>query len=323
VVIVGAGPAGLAAAVYGASEGLGVLVLEANAPGGQAGSSSKIENYLGFPTGISGQALAARALTQAQKFGAVIDIPRTVARLRCDQATHAIELAGGGLVRARAVIIATGVQYRKLPLDNLARYESNGVYYYATWVEGQRCDGQKVIVIGGANSAGQAAVFLSGIVERVYMLVRGAGLAETMSRYLVRRIEETPNITLLPHTEVVALEGDDRLERVQWQTRGREPETQEIRHVFMMTGASPNTAWLRECIALDDKGFVLTGADLGPEALAAAKWPRPRAPMLLETSAPGVFAVGDVRAESVKRVASAVGEGSICIQLVHKVLGEV
>ncbi|MGZ3428994.1 MAG: FAD-dependent oxidoreductase [Polyangia bacterium] len=320
VVVVGAGPAGLAAAVYGASEGLGVLVLEANAPGGQAGSSSKIENYLGFPTGISGQALAARAFAQAEKFGAMVQIPRAVTRMRCDQSTHALELAGGGVVRARAVVIATGVQYRRLPLPDLARFEGNGVYYGATWVEGQRCGGVEVVVVGGANSAGQAAVFLSGFVERVYVLVRGAGLAETMSRYLVRRIEETPNITLLPHTEIEALEGDDRLERVRWRTRGGDAEVRPIQHVFMMTGASPNTAWLRGCVALDDKGFVLTGQDLGRDELASAQWPLPRAPMLLETSVPGVFAVGDVRANSVKRVASAVGEGSICIQLVHKVL---
>jgi thioredoxin reductase (NADPH) len=320
VVVVGAGPAGLAAAVYGASEGLDVHVLEANAPGGQAGSSSKIENYLGFPTGISGQALAARAFTQAEKFGAVIEIPRSVARLRCDQASHAIELVGGGIVRARAVVIASGVQYRRLPLTDLARFENNGVYYGATYVEGQRCDGADVIVVGGANSAGQAAVFLSGFVRRVFMLVRSGGLAETMSRYLVRRIEETTNITLLPHTEIEALAGGDRLERVHWRTRGRDAEAHAIEHVFLMTGASPNTAWLRDCVALDDKGFVLTGQDLGRDELAKAKWPRERAPMLLETSAPGVFAVGDVRANSVKRVASAVGEGSICIQLVHKVL---
>ena len=225
-------------------------------------------------------------------------------------------------MRARAIVIASGVQYRRLPLRDLARFESNGVYYGATFVEGQRCDGAEVIVVGGANSAGQAAVFLSGFVSRVYMLVRGAGLAETMSRYLVRRIEETENITLLAETEIEALEGGDRLERVRWRTHGRDGETRPIEHVFMMTGATPNSAWLEGCVARDHKGFVLTGADLGPDELKAASWPLARQPMLLETSSPGVFAVGDVRANSVKRVASAVGEGSICIQLVHKVLAE-
>jgi thioredoxin reductase (NADPH) len=281
-----------------------------------------IENYLGFPTGISGQALAARAFAQAEKFGAVVEIPRAVTRLHCDQALHAIELAGGGVVHARAVVIASGVQYRKLPLENLSRFESNGVYYGATFVEGQRCNGNDVIVVGGANSAGQAAVFLSGLVPHVYMLVRGPGLAQTMSRYLVRRIEETQNITLLADTQIEALEGDDRLERVRWRTRGGDAQTHPIQHVFLMTGASPNTDWLRGCVALDEKGFVLTGPDLAQDPLAADAWPLARPPMLLETSVPGVFAVGDVRANSVKRVASAVGEGSICIQMVHKVLAE-
>ncbi len=322
VVVVGAGPAGLAAAVYGASEGLDVVVFEADVAGGQAGTSSKIENYLGFPTGISGQALAGRAFTQAQKFGAEIGIARTVARLQCDQRPYAVELAAGGVAHARAIVIATGLQYRKLPLEDLPRFEGNGVYYYATYVEAQRCDGSDIAIVGGANSAGQAAVFLAGFGRHVYMLVRGKGLADSMSRYLVRRIEDTPNITVLTHTELEALEGDGQLERVRWRTRGQAPETRSLQHVFMMTGASPNTAWLRGCVALDPKGFVLTGPDLGRDELAAARWPLARAPMHLETTIPGVFAVGDVRANSVKRIASAVGEGSICIQLVHKVLAE-
>jgi thioredoxin reductase (NADPH) len=322
VVVVGAGPAGLAAAVYGASEGLDVVVFETSAPGGQAGSSSKIENYLGFPTGISGQALAGRAFAQAEKFGAKIEVTRVVARLHCDERPYEVELADGSRVRARAVVIATGVQYRRLPLADLARFEGAGVYYGATHVEAQRCDGDDVIVVGGANSAGQAAVFLAGVVRRVYMLVRGAGLADTMSRYLIRRIEDTANITLIAHTEIEALEGGDRLERVRWRTRGREAETHAVPHVFVMTGASPNTEWLRGCVALDDKGFVPTGVDLGRDELATAKWTLARPPMHLETTIPGVFAVGDARANSVKRVASAVGEGSICIQLVHKVLAE-
>lgn len=233
-----------------------------------------------------------------------------------------IELASGTLVRARAVVIATGVEYRKLPLPELPRFEGAGVYYSATYVETQRCEHQEVIVVGGGNSAGQAAVFLASHVGRVYMLVRGPGLAATMSRYLVRRIEETPNITLLPNTEIIALEGRDELESVRWRTRGRDPETHPIKHVFIMTGALPNTEWLRGSVALDDKGFVLTGRDLERHVLEAAGWPLARPPLLLETSVPGVFAIGDVRAKSVKRVASAVGEGSIRIQLVHTVLAE-
>jgi thioredoxin reductase (NADPH) len=320
VVVIGAGPAGLAAAVYGASEGLDLVVFEANAPGGQAGASSKIENYLGFPTGISGQALAGRAYAQAEKFGAIIEIPRVVSRLRHEPGAHVLEIADGSVVRARSIVIATGVQYRKLPLAELPRFESAGVYYNATQLEAQRCTSDEVIVVGGANSAGQAAIFLASHAPHVHMLVRGPGLAATMSRYLVRRIEETPNISLLPSTEIEALEGGDRLERVRWRTRGREAETRAIRHVFVMTGATPNTDWLRGSVATDDKGFVLTGPDLGSDMLAAAAWPLARAPFLLETSVPGVFAIGDVRAKSVKRVASAVGEGAICIQLVHQVL---
>jgi thioredoxin reductase (NADPH) len=321
LVVVGAGPAGLAAAVYGASEGLDVLVLETNAPGGQAGSSSKIENYLGFPTGISGQALAGRAYTQAQKFGAQVAIARSAVTLRCDRRPYEVDLSGGQTVRARSVVIATGAQYRKLALPELPRFEGVGVYYLATNIEAQLCQGERVIVVGGGNSAGQAAVYLSGFVERVDVLVRGRGLADTMSRYLIRRIEESPNITLRPYTEVVALLGGDRLEQVRIRdSRAATEETLPVRHVFLMTGASPNTEWLRGCVAVDDKGFVRTGQDLSRDDLA--DWPLSRPPLLLETSRPGIFAVGDVRANSVKRVASAVGEGSISVQLVHRVLAE-
>ena len=318
VVVVGAGPAGLAAAVYGASEGLDVLVLESDAPGGQAGTSSKIENYLGFPTGISGHALAARAFAQAQKFGAEISIARTVTRFMCKKAGYDIGLASGETVHARTMVIASGVQYRKLALPDLARFEGVGVYYGATFIEAQLCGGADVIVVGGANSAGQAAVFLSGRARHVHILVRSGGLAETMSRYLVQRIEESPNITVRTHTEVVALEGDDRLRGVRWRGPDGTIEERPICHVFVMTGAAPNTHWLDGCVALDAKGFVKTGTTLVREDLTA--WPLPRPPHLLETSLPGVFAVGDVRAGSVKRVASAVGEGSICIQLVHQAL---
>jgi thioredoxin reductase (NADPH) len=322
LVVVGAGPGGLAAAVYGASEGLDVLVLDTKAPGGQAGTSSKIENYLGFPTGISGQALAGRALAQAEKFGAELAVASTAERLTCDGANgYDIKLSNGSSVRARAIIIASGVQYRRLALDNLARFEGTGVYYAATTTEARLCGSQEVAVVGGANSAGQAAVFLSAQVRHVHVLIRGPGLAETMSRYLIRRIEETPNITLHPHTELVALHGDDRLRSVTW--RGPSgTETHSIARVFLMIGAQPNSGWLGDCVALDDKGFVKTGTDLTASDLSRARWPVTRAPFLFETNRHRVFAVGDVRSGSVKRVASAVGEGSVCVQLVHRALAE-
>ena len=321
VLVVGAGPAGLSAAVYAASEGLDVLVLEANAPGGQAGSSSKIENYLGFPTGISGQALAGRAFTQAQKFGANVAIARTVKQLDCSGRPYAVELDDGQRIRAKAVVIASGAKYRRLGVENLARFENAGVYYGATFVEAKLCEGDEVIVIGGGNSAGQAAVYLSGIAKHVHILVRSGGLADTMSRYLIRRIEDTPTITLRTRTEIVGLRGNGELSAVQWRN-GATGETEErpIRHVFCMMGADPCTGWLEGCVALDDKGFVKTGQDLSAEDLASTGWSLSRHPLLLETSRPGIFAVGDVRSGNVKRVASAVGEGSISIQLVHRVL---
>jgi thioredoxin reductase (NADPH) len=321
VVIVGAGPAGLAAAVYAASEGLDVLVIEASAPGGQAGSSSKIENYLGFPTGISGQALAGRAYTQSQKFGAKVLIAQSATRLACAHKPYAVEIGEAAPVPARTVIIATGAEYRKPPLDNLGQFEGVGVYYGATFMEAQLCVDEEVIVVGGGNSAGQAAVFLAQTAGRVHVLVRSGGLAESMSRYLIRRIEDNPAIILHTHTEIVALEGGDHLERVRWHDRqsGVE-ETHAIRHIFLMTGAIPNTHWLDGCVVRDAKGFIKTGPDLSQEELAEAHWPAGRAPYLLETSLPGVFAVGDVRAGNIKRVASAVGEGSISVSFVHQVL---
>jgi thioredoxin reductase (NADPH) len=322
VVVIGAGPAGLAAAVYAASEGLDVLVLESSAPGGQAGSSSRIENYLGFPTGISGQRLAGRAYVQAEKFGAEFAVARTALSLECEPRLRRIDLGGGVEVQARAVIIASGVQYRKPDLSNLAQFEGLGVYYAATSVEANVCRGEDVIVVGGGNSAGQAAVFLSGSGRQVHVLVRGPGLAQSMSRYLIRRIEDTPNITLRTHTTIEALEGGAHLERVTWRDAQGRRTTVDTRHVFMMTGAVPNTAWLRDCVTLDAKGFVKTGPDLDAEELEAAAWPLERHPLLFETSLPRVFAVGDVRSGSVKRVAAAVGEGSVCVQLVHKVIAE-
>ena len=323
VVIVGAGPAGLAAAVYAASEGLDVLVLETNAPGGQAGSSSKIENYLGFPTGISGQALAGRAYTQAQKFGAQVVIAKGAKQLVCDRKPYAIEIDGSGRLPARTIILATGAAYRKPSLQNLSQFEGAGVYYGATFMEAQLCRGEEVVVVGGGNSAGQAAVFLAQTTKRVHMLVRSSGLAESMSRYLIRRIEQNPAIVLRTNTEIVALEGSDHLESVSWRdAQTGVTETHDIRHVFLMTGAVPSTQWLDGCVALDAKGFIKTGPDLSREDLAVAHWPLTRPPHLLETSLPGVFAVGDVRGGNIKRVASAVGEGSIAISFVHKALHE-
>jgi len=317
LIVVGAGPSGLAAAVYGASEGLNVLVIEGNAPGGQAGASSRIENYLGFPMGISGQDLANRAFIQAEKFGAHVLIARAAQALKCKRAPYTVELEGGGSVQTRTIVVAAGARYRKLDLPNPDQFEGVGVYYGATQVEAEFCRHQEVVVVGGGNSAGQAALFLSGFASHVYLLVRREGLVDTMSRYLISRIEACNEITMKPWTVIEALEGRDHLERVRWRhTQTNEKEAHDIQHVFLMTGANPNTAWLDGCLALDDKQFIKTGADLG-EA-----WALTRSPYLLETSLPGVFAVGDIRAGSIKRVASAVGEGSMAVQMVHRVLSE-
>ncbi|HEX7558159.1 MAG TPA: FAD-dependent oxidoreductase, partial [Usitatibacter sp.] len=323
LVIIGAGPAGLAAAVYGASEGLDVLVLETHAPGGQAGTSSKIENYLGFPTGISGRALAGRALTQATKFGAAISVAASAVRLKCEQRPYRVETSDAGAVEARSIVIASGAEYRRLALEDPERYMGNGVYWAATPLEARLCQEEEVIVVGGGNSAGQAAVFLSGGCRHVHVLVRSSGLSESMSRYLIRRIEESPNITLHTRTEIASLHGDAQLERVTWRSAAEpKEETRDIRHVFLMTGAVPNTRWLEGCLRLDDKGFVCTGDDLAEADLQPGQWRLARRPYAYETNLPGVFAVGDVRANSVKRVASAVGEGSACVQAVHRVLAE-
>jgi thioredoxin reductase (NADPH) len=321
LVIIGAGPAGLSAAVYAASEGLDALVVEAQSPGGQAGSSSRIENYLGFPTGVTGQELASKAFVQAEKFGAEFAIARSAVRLDCGR-PYRVDLGAGNVVQARAVIIASGVRYRKPDIPNLSGYEGVGVYYGATTMEAALCRGEEAIVVGGGNSAGQAAVFLSGECRRVTVMVRGPGLAQSMSRYLIRRIEDTPNITLKTGTRIVAMEGDRQLQRVTWRNGNGTTTTSDIGHVFLMTGADPNTAWLQDCVRTDDKGYVRTGSDLDAAALEEARWPLSRPPGIFETSRPGVFAIGDVRAGSVKRVAAAVGEGSVCIQLVHKVLAE-
>src|SRR5438128_3994548 len=323
LIIVGAGPAGLAAAVYAASEGLDVLVLESSGPGGQAGASSKIENYLGFPTGISGHELAGRAYAQAQKFGAQMLIAKDAKGLACARRPYAVLIGDGQHVPARTVVIASGAQYRRLQLENLSKFEGAGVYYGATHLEAQLCDGEEVIVVGGGNSAGQAAVFLAQTARRVYMLVRSSGLATSMSRYLIRRIEESPKIALRTHTELTALEGNGQLERGKWRnSQTGQTESRNIAHVFSMTGAVPNSAWLGGCVACDEAGFINAGLDLTTEDLAKAKWPLNRAPYLLETSLPGVFAVGDIRGGNLKRVASAVGEGSIVVSFVHQVLAE-
>lgn len=325
LVIIGAGPAGLGAAVYAASEGLNVVMIEGNAPGGQAGTSSRIENYLGFPLGISGQELAARAYDQAQKFGAQIVIARRVARLDCGTKPYRVQCsdASGTPLLTRAIIIASGVEYRRLAVENLSRFEGAGVYYAATRMEAQLCEDEEVAVVGGANSAGQAVMFLAQTAKRVHMLIRGDGLASTMSRYLISRIEAHPRVELHTRTEIVGMEGNGHLEEIAWRAGRSGPvQKQKIRHVFTMTGAEPSTKWLAGCLALDDKGFVKTGAALTPDDLTAAKWPLRRPPHLLETSLPGVLAVGDVRSGSTKRVASAVGEGSIAVATVHQILAE-
>ncbi len=311
--VVGAGPAGLAAAVYGASEGLDTLVIEPVAPGGQAGTSSKIENYLGFPTGISGQALAGRAQVQAQKFGARLAISRRAAAIECDSMPMALVLEDGQRIATRSIVVATGARYRKLDLPNYDRFEGQGIHYAATWIEGNLCANAEVIVVGGGNSAGQAAVFLSGLARHVHIMVRGRGLAETMSDYLIQRIDASPGITLHTHTEISALEGDANLERVTWtNSETGESETRDIGNVFVMIGAEPNTDWLDGCVPLDRGGFVITGRDGAGQALAS--------PYMTEK--PGIFAVGDVRSGSTKRVASGVGEGSVVVSAVHAFLAD-
>jgi thioredoxin reductase (NADPH) len=322
VAIVGAGPAGLAAAVYAASEGLDAVVIESQYPGGQAGASSKIENYLGFPMGISGQELAGRAVLQAEKFGAHMMVGEKVVQVRCDQRPYQLTLQNGGLIETRSIVIATGAQYNKPIVKDLGRFEGQGIYYAATFMEAQLCAGEEIIVVGGGNSAGQAAVFLAETAQKVYMLVRGKELSETMSRYLIQRIVENPGIELHLETEIVGFAGDSHLERVTWRDRATgEESTHDIRHVFVMAGASPRTDWLRGCLALDGQGFVLTGRDLEPVLTTAPlKWPLSRPPEMLETSLPAVYAVGDIRSGNVKRVASAVGEGSISIHMVQLAL---
>jgi thioredoxin reductase (NADPH) len=320
VAIVGCGPAGLATAVYAASEGLSVVVTDARSYGGQAGASARIENYLGFPTGISGQALAGRAFSQAQKFGADIMIPIGVKSLDCTRADGAFALAidGGDLLRAKSVVVASGARYRRPEIENLDRFEGRGVWYWASPIEARLCAEQEIVLVGGGNSAGQAAVFMSGHAKRVHMVIRGGGLGASMSRYLIERIEATPNIELVFNTEVVALEGTEgvSLERVRWRSRlSGEESTADIRNLFLFVGADPATGWLEGCgVMVDRGGFVVTGAQCKKNVgqLASA----------LETSVPGVFAVGDVRSGSVKRVGGAIGEGAQVVAALHGFLGD-
>jgi thioredoxin reductase (NADPH) len=309
VAVVGAGPAGLAASVYASSEGLSTVVIEGIAPGGQAGTSSKIENYLGFPTGISGQRLATRAFVQALKFGARFAISREALNLERYSDVHKITVEGGISVCSRAVVIATGAQYRKLPLENFEKFENQGIYYAATGMERAYCRDKEVVVVGGGNSAGQAALFLAQTADHVCILVRGKSLAATMSQYLLSRIEQSRRITILTETEIVSLEGRSHLEQVTWVDRRNESTTTKpIEDLFLMIGAQPNTSWLKGAVALDQKGFVITG---GPQGFDSTPY---------ATNSAGIYAVGDVRAASVKRVASAVGEGSVVISDVHRYL---
>ena len=311
VAVVGAGPSGLAAAVYAASEGLCTICIEGTAPGGQAGTSSKIENYLGFPTGISGQRLSSRAQLQALKFGVRFAISRETVTAEQVEGIHKLTLAGGISLCARAVVVASGAMYRKLSVANYAQYENRGIYYAATAMESLLWWENEVIVVGGGNSAGQAAVFLSGIAKHVHHIVRGPSLASSMSQYLISRIENSSHITLYPNSEIETLEGASALERVAWVDRATGERTDKpISSVFVMIGAEPNSGWLFGTVKLDKKGFILTGGADGFESTPYA------------TSVPGMYAVGDVRSQSVKRVASAVGEGSVVISDVHRYLAD-
>ena len=324
LVVVGAGPAGLGASVYGASEGLSTLALESVALGGQAGTSSRIENYPGFPAGLSGFELASRVLVQADKFGARTAVPQEAVGLEWEDSYYRVGLSEGGEVAARSVIAASGASYRRLDVPSLERFEGESVHYAATQAEAQRCEGEEVAVVGGGNSAGQAAVFLAGRTRRVYLLIRGGDLGKGMSRYLVDRIAATDNVELLANTEVRGLLGEDRLEGIAVEdNRSGARRTLAASSLFVFIGAEANSRWLRGTVELDERGFVLTGDALDRSVLDGDPWrARSREPFLLETSMPGVFAAGDVRAGSIKRCASAVGEGSMAVRLVHQYLAE-
>jgi thioredoxin reductase (NADPH) len=322
VAIIGAGPAGLSTAVYAASEGLSVIVFEARAFGGQAGASARIENYLGFPTGISGQALTGRAYVQAQKFGAKMVIPNEVVRLDLAETPIALHLSDGGRVKASTVVVATGARYRRLNVPNLLDFEGRGVWYWASPIEARLCRNEEIVLVGGGNSAGQAAVFLRSFAAKIWMLVRGTSLAESMSQYLIDRVEAADNIEVLTQTEIVALYGsrEKQLERVRWRNNATGEETEKpIRHVFLFIGADPATTWLADSgIALDAKNFILTGLDVPSDVGRSNN--RASRPLPLETSAGNVFAVGDVRSGSVKRVGAAIGEGAVVVTELHFLL---
>src|SRR5215208_3002273 len=324
LVVVGTGPAGLGAAVYGASEGLSTLALESIALGGQAGTSSRIENYLGFPVGLSGFELASRALVQADKFGAQTAVPEEAVSLRRENGYYQIGLYESGEIVARSVIVATGARYRRLDVPGLERFEGVSIHYAATEAEVQRFEGEEVVVVGGGNSAGQAAVYLAGRTRRVYLLIRGGDLGKGMSRYLVDRVTKAENVELLTNTEVRELVGEDRLDGVVVEdNRSGARRTLGARALFVFIGAEANTGWLQETVELDKRGFVLTGRELDASPLAEDAWQGlSREPYRLETSLPGVFAAGDVRSGSIKRCASAVGEGSMAVSLVHQYLAE-
>jgi thioredoxin reductase (NADPH) len=324
LVVVGTGPAGLGAAVYGASEGLSTLTLESVALGGQAGTSSRIENYPGFPAGLSGFELASRILVQADKFGARTAAPQEAIGLRMQDGHYRIELSEGAEVAARSVIAATGARYRRLDVPRLGRFEGVSVHYAATEAEAQRCEGEEVVVVGGGNSAGQAAVYLARRTSKVYLLIRGGDLGKSMSRYLVDRVMDAENVELLAHTEVRELLGEDRLDGVVVEdNRSGTSRTLGARALFVFIGAEANTGWLEGVVELDQRGFVLTGGALDRSVLEGDDWQqRSREPYLLETSMPGVFAAGDVRGGSIKRCTSAVGEGSMAVRFVHQYLAE-
>ncbi|CAN5804155.1 FAD-dependent oxidoreductase [soil metagenome] len=324
LVVVGAGPAGLGASVYGASEGLSTLALESVALGGQAGTSSRIENYPGFPAGLSGFELASRVLVQADKFGARTAVPQEAIGLRREDGHYTVELSDGGEVAARSVIAASGARYRRLKVARLGRFEGVSVHYAATEAEALRCEGDEVAVVGGGNSAGQAALFLAGRTRKVYLLIRGEDLSKSMSRYLVDRIMNTENVELLARTEVRELLGEDRLEGIFVEdNRSGAHRTLGARALFAFIGAEANTSWLQGAVELDERGFVLTGKELEGTALGEGAWQeRLREPYLQETSMPGVFAAGDVRSGSIKRCASAVGEGAMAVRLVHQYLAD-
>lgn len=324
VLVVGSGPGGLAAAVYAASEGLTVIALDSLAPGGQAGTSSKIENYLGFPTGISGNELARRATVQAQKFGARLVSPVRAASIGRDGDAYCLHLVDGRKLRSRAVVVASGAQYQRLPIEGIEAYEGRGIYYGATPMEAQLCGNAEVTVVGSGNSAGQGAIYLASVAKKVYVIFRRKSLRETMSEYLVKRLEEHPNIEIIGSTDVVALHGEDRLGGLTYRCRETGAEDHcDCGFLFLFLGATPNTGWLPKEMVCDDRGFVKTGTDIAPIELVRAGWALDRMPSRYETSWPRIYAIGDVRKGSVKRVASSVGEGSVVVSDIHQALAEV